>query len=808
MNKLLSFSVAHPRIILFVAGAVTLLACFFIPRVQLKLDARSLVPVGEDALRASDEAAAHFGLHDVVVLGVVNQQRDIYNRRTLNTVSRFSKALAQVDGVIPSSIKSLSTVESLSVSNGQIDVRPVLPDDFAMQPGAELEVRRKTEFLGLNDGVLVAEDGRAAVIYAEVRPEADRYAILRQVKQLKEQAQDEENKILLTGTSLAQAALGESSASDLMRLIPLVLLVLAIGLAIAFRHPVPALISLSEIGASLIWTTGLMGLTGQSVFVTTLVLPVVLLSVGVSDDVYALKSYFHERRLARTGTHLEAIMKVFTALKRPIALTTTTTVVGLLSMAVTPLEPLRVFGIFSALSILFSTLCTFTLVPALLVLLNPVARSARKTRQRRSNRRMLTFFNYLVSFGPSRVVLMMAVLAVCAALMARSVRVDDSWTKNLPQASEIAQGDKELNELLAGTTTLELMIDSGHPNGFLDPHYIMTLSAIEEAVTELPFVGACYSVNNEIDRINASLSGMSYTAFRRSVREQMKAMQEQMKVMMEQMKAGRRPSPSPSLAVALSKRLESGDIERALTKLSDSRGASFSQWIDKDYRRARMSVFIRSADYQRIRQVLETVRSVAWKHLPNENAVTPFGDGWISYTTVRLLVEGQVRSIVFALLMDFLLLTILLGSIRMSLTAILPIAFSVLFVFAVLAAIGLPLGIANSMFTGIAIGIGCDFAVHLTAAYRHGVNQGRRRLNAMQHAFVRTGPAIFTSAATIASGFLILTLSSIRPNMELGLMICLCLTTCALATLIIVPGLALARRSTAALGNKLLSSHQ
>jgi predicted RND superfamily exporter protein len=112
------------------------------------------------------------------------------------------------------------------------------------------------------------------------------------------------------------------------------------------------------------------------------------------------------------------------------------------------------------------------------------------------------------------------------------------------------------------------------------------------------------------------------------------------------------------------------------------------------------------------------------------------------------------------------------------------------------------------MFTGIAIGIGCDFAVHLTAAYRHGVDKGRRRLNAMRQAFVRTGPAIFTSAATIASGFLILTLSSIRPNMELGLMICLCLTTCALATLIIVPGLALARRSPAALGNKLLSSPQ
>ena len=35
-----------------------------------------------------------------------------------------------------------------------------------------------------------------------------------------------------------------------------------------------------EIGVSLIWMAGLMGLTGQPVFVTTLVLPVVLIAVG------------------------------------------------------------------------------------------------------------------------------------------------------------------------------------------------------------------------------------------------------------------------------------------------------------------------------------------------------------------------------------------------------------------------------------------------------------------------------------------------------------------------------------------------
>ena len=81
---------------------------------------------------------------------------------------------------------------------------------------------------------------------------------------------------------------GQATARDLARLIPAVIAVLGVMLFLSFRHPAPALLSLTEIGVSLIWMSGLMGLTGQPVFVTTLVLPVVLICVGVSDDVYAL----------------------------------------------------------------------------------------------------------------------------------------------------------------------------------------------------------------------------------------------------------------------------------------------------------------------------------------------------------------------------------------------------------------------------------------------------------------------------------------------------------------------------------------
>jgi len=131
----------------------------------------------------------------------------------------------------------------------------------------------------------------------------------------------------------------------------------------------------------------------------------------------------------------------------------------------------------------------------------------------------------------------------------------------------------------------------------------------------------------------------------------------------------------------------------------------------------------------------------------------------------------------------------LLGSARMGLIAVLPVAFSLLLVLAALALTGTPLGIANSMFAGIALGIGLDFAIHLTTSYRQKLRQGLAAMEALRSTLELSGPAVCVSAASITAGFSVLLLSGIAPNVQLGVMICLCLLSCAVTTLLLIPSL-------------------
>jgi uncharacterized protein len=756
ITHLLRFSVRHPRLVIALVCAISVFALVFIPRIQLRLDGRSLIPSGLPQFAEGDQAAARFELRDLVLIGVGNEVSGVYTPETLQRITRLSDGLSRVDGVVPGSVISISTVPRIELVDGEVDTAPLFRPQDQLNKETIQQLRRDVSRRGYNAGLLVSPDGKAAAIIAKVEPGADRYRLLEQTRALIASESSGKDSIYLSGSALAQAVLGLATARDLARLIPAVVAVLGVMLFLSFRHPVPALLSLAEIGVSLVWMSGLMGLTGQPVFVTTLVLPVVLICVGVSDDVYALGHYFNE---ARHATVEETIVAAFSSAARPVGVTAVSTVVGLLSMAAVSLNPLRVFGLFGSAAIIFSTLFTFTLLPALLALLKPRIRWQGDPTVTFGGRPATSALRLLSGWAsPRRVAVCAILVAACAVLATTRLRVDDSWIRNLPTNSDIVRGDRFFNDKLAGTTALELMVDAKHGGWFNSVEGLSALGSLEWVLARAPHVGAVNCLFNDMVRTNSTLvAGLNYVAYRGALR------------------SGRVP-------------LENEHVEAALKVLSHSTSAPIRERVDGDYRWARVTVFIRDADYSRIDNVLRAAeREMLDQGLGHK--IVPFGDGWISYLTVRLLVEGQASSIALALVTDLVLISLLLGSVRMGFIAVLPVAFSLLLVLAALALAGTPLGIANSMFAGIALGIGLDFAIHLTTAYRQRLRQGIPASEALRSTLELSGPAVCVSAASITAGFSVLMLSEIAPNVQLGVMICLCLLTCAVTTLLLIPSL-------------------
>ena len=101
----------------------------------------------------------------------------------------------------------------------------------------------------------------------------------------------------------------------------------------------------------------------------------------------------------------------------------------------------------------------------------------------------------------------------------------------------------------------------------------------------------------------------------------------------------------------------------------------------------------------------------------------------------------------------------------------------------------MPLGVATSMFAGMTLGIGVDFAIHLLERYRLARRRGLDQAEAVTDAVTITGPAVFIDALAVALGFGILTLSQVPANARLGALVVLSIAGCLAATLLLLPAL-------------------
>jgi predicted RND superfamily exporter protein len=214
------------------------------------------------------------------------------------------------------------------------------------------------------------------------------------------------------------------------------------------------------------------------------------------------------------------------------------------------------------------------------------------------------------------------------------------------------------------------------------------------------------------------------------------------------------------------------------------------QVLDADYTRALVTVFLEDANFVATARLLDKIRDYEQEHLADQGMSLSFaGDVAVSQTLINAIVSTQVRSLIGSLI-GILAVTTLLGrSLRWGILSVFPCALAVLVNFAVMGMAGIPLGVATSMFTGMTLGIGVDFAIHLLERFRRAQAHGLDLESAIADAVGATGPAIVIDAVAVALGFGTLILSQVPANARLGSLVVLSIGNCLVATLVLLPAL-------------------
>ena len=173
--------------------------------------------------------------------------------------------------------------------------------------------------------------------------------------------------------------------------------------------------------------------------------------------------------------------------------------------------------------------------------------------------------------------------------------------------------------------------------------------------------------------------------------------------------------------------------------------------------------------------------------------VAATNDSIVTNSVSDLISASQFQSLVFAIFSSMIFLIIYywidLRRPFLGVVTIFPVIAIVMGTYLGMNLLEIPLNPVTATLTGIAIGIGVPFVIHVTNRFREALNKDSNPVSAITTTLKTTGGSLFGSAFTTMAGFGILTTSTLKPFQQMGQVVLVSIGFALVASILILPTL-------------------
>jgi predicted RND superfamily exporter protein len=155
----------------------------------------------------------------------------------------------------------------------------------------------------------------------------------------------------------------------------------------------------------------------------------------------------------------------------------------------------------------------------------------------------------------------------------------------------------------------------------------------------------------------------------------------------------------------------------------------------------------------------------------------------------RLVVKGQLMSLMFSIFIIFLIMALSFRSILGGFLATFPMVASVAMLFGLMGYLNIPLDMTTSMLTCILVGVGVDYTVHFLWHLRDHVRDGDSLDDAISNTLRISGRGILFNGLSVIIGFSALLFSVFVPVKVFGILVMGSISFCLFGALATLPAL-------------------
>ncbi|GAV21215.1 multidrug efflux protein [Mariprofundus micogutta] len=756
MKKLFNWVLTHPKSVLLVLVLATVLAVSQMRHIYIETDMDAMLPKHSDAYINKQVLEERFGSTDLVIVGIINDEKDgVYNTASLKLIQELTDWLADQPHfrtLALNDLLSLATIKDIRGSDAGLDVEKFMEDVPETQAQIDHLKQRMHEF-GVYEDVIVSADGSGTIFAVRPMPDsrhqyAEIYDLMK-AKVAELEARGGSERFYISGRPVIEGVFGVYMPAEMKRMQPIVMALLLVLLFLSFRTPRGVLLPIAVVLMAEIWTLGTMAALGAPIYTITTMLPILILAIGIADAVHFLS---RERLLAHHQAyahHKERMVEVMHELWKPMLMTTVTTGVGFLSMLASDLPPIRDFGMFAAIGIIYALLITMLLLPAALMLL--------PEKEKHAERKPL-FSAYVEWLGvtvlkhPKRIMAFFGILLAVSVFGAMKLDVNASLVDQFKPGDPLRQADEMLNEHFSGTTSLDVMIDTGRENGLLEPEFLQHLIDLQDEIEKDPMVGDSSSIAEFLQTMNQALH-----------------------------------ADDP----AWNRVPETSDMAAQYLLLYSFSGApdDFETFMTGDYRQAHIRINMKTDETKVVAALLGRMQDKTDNWFPEDMGykVEWAGTGFTVHRLSEMIIDGQIASLATSILAIFLLCWWMFKRLLIAAIAMIPVSLAVTVNYGMMGNIGIPLDIATALTGAMALGIGVDFAIHYLHRYHEESVAGNSYEDSVINTNRSVGHAILFNTFVVVGGFLVLLTAALYPQMKLGALIAATMVICYLATCYLFP---------------------
>ena len=736
----------HPIVVLVILAAITAVMVGSIARLRVDVDFTNYLNRSDPAVVAADEAKDRYG--SLLRLMVIVETADgIFHPEVLARIDALEdelESLPIVDEVVgPFNSKIIRGSEtSISISSaGPGGGAPTTPEEIVTYREAVLGDRTLR-------GYVVSETETAVALHIQPIEGVEMVPFAEAIEGVTLRYDNEAFRVSIAGMPHMNLTLGRSMRRDLGLFLPLVILAIVVILYVAFRWRWGVLIPFAVVALSVLWTLGLMAICSVPITVLSFILPVVLMAIGIADGIHVLSRY---REAIEEGREKrDAILETMGSMQRPVVMTSLTTAAGFLALLNAYMIPQRMFGLFTAVGILFAMILSLVLIPVILQLI-AVPKALRRRERRSMSRGLGVVVRWIVRQRWFVLAGAVAIAAVFAGGISQ-VHIETSQRAFLGEEHPAVGALDRMDELFSGGDQLMVEIDTGTPDGLKNPELLGEMVALETYLAER-------GVTKTI-----SLAGI--------VRE------------MHQ----RFNADDPAF-YAIPK--DARTIGQLLLLFS-FQGGDLGSLALGDYSAGEMIGFHALKTGEEQVDLVRDVTDYMEEHFSRFGRARLVGSTRIQSSMFASIARSQITSLFTSIGAAGIIVILLMGSFVAGVISLIPLLFTIGISFGTMAYAGISLDIATLMISSITIGIGIDYGIHYIERAREemrGKASAEARTEGLVRAAETAGRGIVYNALALAGGFSILLLSAFRGMRHFGLLITMAMLISATGALIVIPAI-------------------